>query len=103
MTKNTRSQIFSSNLSDSFLEFFTTFGPQPALKDDRGSSVTYSEIVDLCNTESFCKTRRNLTFCLIDNDLRGISGYLALLASKSVPLMLSASINEDQLKKLIKV
>lgn len=94
-------QSASMQSNNNFFDLLTNFGPNIALTDESGDFVKYSSILDLCNTESFKRTQGRLTFCLIDNDLGGISGYLALLAGQSVPLMLNASIDESQLQQLI--
>jgi long-chain acyl-CoA synthetase len=101
MMRGIKSQSDTNLSNNTFLDLLTNFGPNIALKDESGDFVKYSSILDLCNTESFKRTQRRLTFCLIDNDLGGISGYLALLAGQSVPLMLNASIDESQLQQLI--
>lgn len=87
--------------NNAFFDLLTNFGPNIALLGENSDFVRYSSILDLCNTESFKRTQGRLTFCLIDNDLGGISGYLALLAGRSVPLMLNASTDESQLQQLI--
>ena len=87
--------------NNTFLDLLNNFGPNRALICESGDFVKYSSILDLCNTKSFKRTQGWLTFCLIDNDLGGISGYLALLAGRSVPLMLNASTDESQLQQLI--
>jgi len=98
-----KSQPLSEQLTDNFLNIMTNFGHRVALKDHNGALVKYSSIINLCNTKTFSKTKRKLTFCVVDNDLGGISGYLALLAGQSVPLMLNASINKSQLQQLIEL
>ena len=96
-----KSQPNSMKSGNTVFSLLSSFGPRVALKDESEAVVKYSSILDLCNTKPFHKTQRSLTFCLIDNDLGGISGYLALLAGQSVPVMLNSSIPEDQLRQLI--
>ncbi len=97
-----QSQPISKKSNNTVLDLLRSFGPQVALKDETDAVVKYSSILDLCNAKSFNQTQGRLTFCLIDNDLGGITGYLALLAGQSVPLMLNASIDEGQLQQLIR-
>lgn len=47
------------------------------------------------------KLARKLVFCLAENDIGGLAGYLGLLVSDAVPLMLGASISLFQLSGLI--
>ena len=71
MMMGMESQHISKKSDDTVWALLSSFGSQVALKDESDAVVKYSSILDLCNTKSFNKTRRSLTFCLIDNDLGG--------------------------------
>ena len=53
-------------------------------------------------SKAFEVTRRRLVICQIDNDIDGISGYLALLLSNAVVMMVSTKMTEHDLSTLVK-
>lgn len=64
-------------------------------------NTSYSDVLELSVKPEFALTHRNLVFCLTDNHVGGLTGYLALLAAGAVPVMLSAAIHQEQLQTLI--
>lgn len=72
-------------------------------ENDLGEGFTYAEILRLGERNSFVAARRNLVFCLSENDFGGLGGYLALLVADAVPLMIAASVSSNQLQSLISI
>jgi len=65
------------------------------------NSVTYSEIISLCDEFSSYTKGKSLLFLLCSNTEEAIAGYLSCLRSGTVPLLISSSINESLLLNLI--
>jgi len=86
-----------------FIELFIKHKSRVAIENFDGISIKYSEIVETARINTFSETSRKLVFCLADNDIGGIYGYLSLLASDAVLVMLSPAINDDTLEELIKI
>jgi long-chain acyl-CoA synthetase len=70
-------------------------------ENDLGEETTYAEILHLGKRKPLAAVRRKLVFCLSENDVGGIGGYLALLVADAVPLMIAASVSSNQLQSLI--
>ena len=68
--------------------------------DETGRSRTYAEVASISECKAFMRTHRKLVFCIIDNDLNGITGYISLMLADAVPLMLQANINTKILSEL---
>lgn len=63
--------------------------------------VRYSEVLELGSDSNASELSRRLVFCLCENDLGGLIGYLYLVNVNAVPLMLGAGIHGQQLQQLI--
>jgi len=70
-------------------------------ENDLGEESTYGDILHLGERKPLVAVRRKLVFCLSENDIGGIGGYLALLFADAVPLMIAASVSSNQLQSLI--
>ena len=68
-------------------------------ENDLGEETTYAEILHLGKRKPLAAIRRKLVFCLSENDVGGIGGYLALLVADAVPLMIAASVSSNQLQR----
>lgn len=66
-----------------------------------GEGVSYSEVTELGSNPAFQLSHRRLVFCLTENDLGGLAGYLGLLVSEAIPLMLGAGVASSQLNELV--
>ena len=69
--------------------------------DDGGGQLTYGEIVSL--RDAFFRTlpSRELVFCLCENRVGALAGFLSLYDCKNVCLLLSAKIDKSLLNTLI--
>ena len=66
-------------------------------------SYSYKQIFEISNYIYSYINKRTLVFCLCDNRIGSICGYLSFIANGVVPLMLDSSLNNDLLKELIQV
>ena len=77
---------------------------KPALSlaaiDDAGGQLTYGELTDLRSELSALLPERELVFCLCENRVGALAGFLSLYDCKDVCLLLSAHIDKALLKVL---
>lgn len=71
-----------------------------AAVDDAGGELTYGDLVALRNELSACIPERELIFCLCENRVGALAGFLALYDCKDVCLLLSAHIDKTLLNAL---
>ena len=71
-----------------------------AVIDDAAGLMTYGELVLLRNELSTCIPERELIFCLCENRVGALAGFLALYDCKDVCLLLSAHIDKTLLNAL---
>jgi long-chain acyl-CoA synthetase len=86
---------------DNLISYLTKHESNVLLINELGEFCSYAEILDLGTGKPYIETCRKLVFCLTDNDIGGLGGYLALVVSGAVPLMLGASTSPLQLQGLI--
>ena len=92
---------FNHLASQALVEALTRFSDNILLRDEIGSVVRYGDVLELAQSKPFEATRRRLVMCSVNNDIGGLEGYLALLAAKAVPMMISPSLTENSLDALI--
>lgn len=68
--------------------------------DDAGGQVTYGELVSLRNEIAAVLPAREQVFCLCENRVGALAGFLALYDCKDVCLLLSAKIDKELLNTL---
>lgn len=68
--------------------------------DDAGGQLTYGDLVDLRGELSAVLPERELVFCLCENKVGALAGFLSLYDCKDVCLLLSAHIDKALLKVL---
>ncbi len=71
-----------------------------AAVDDAGGQLTYGEIVYLRSELSTILPERELVFCLCENRVGALAGFLSLYDCKDVCLLLNAHIDKALLKTL---
>lgn len=69
--------------------------------DDCGSKMTYGEIVTLKDHIAEVLSPRELIFCLCENKVESLAGFLVLYDCREVCLLLNASIDKDLLTTLV--
>ena len=65
-----------------------------AAVDDNGGQLSYGELVSFCGELSKVLSERELVFCLCENKVGALAGFLALYDCKDVSLLLSAHIDK---------
>lgn len=68
---------------------------------DTGETVTYGECVTFVNIMKDLLPERSLIFSLCHNRIGSLMGYVAFLASKNVPLLLSGDLDKELLSYLL--
>ena len=84
-----------------FSEIIKNYSDSCCLENDQGRKCYYGDVRDLENVLRNSTTERSLIFCLTSNTIESIAGYVAIVASKSVPFMVDLSINISFLEKLL--
>lgn len=77
------------------------YGDQIAVHAERGYS--YTEMLDVADTICDEIDERTLVFCLCANDKESLFGYVGFIRGRVVPVLLDASIPNEQLQKLIRL
>ena len=84
-----------------FNEISNCFCNNTAVITDTGEEFSYSELANL-GLDLYSKiNHRCLVFCLCQNSIESLSGYLSFLSNSVVPLMLDASLEKSLLHDLI--
>ena len=68
---------------------------------DSESHILYSELLNLSSVIYSNIGHRCLVFCLCQNTIGSLCGYISFISKKVVPLMLDSSINKELLDTLI--
>ncbi|WP_321307517.1 AMP-binding protein [Marinifilum fragile] len=71
--------------------------------DDQGHQITYGKLVENCNSFKTIIPERELVFCLCDNSVGSLLGYISFYENRDVSLLLGASIDKDLLSQLISI
>lgn len=84
-----------------FLDIDKKIRNQIAATSDIGDQITYGELVYFTDEIKEKIGDRNLVFSLCHNRIGSLAGYVALLASANVPLLLSADLDRELLQYLL--
>lgn len=74
-----------------------------AAVDDSGAKITYGELVERGQMLARFTEPRSMIFCLCENNIGGLLGYLGFYDNSRVPLLLDASMNRQLLRRLIEI
>ncbi len=72
-----------------------------ALLDDQGNALSYGELARECHILSDAAGKRCLVFCLCENSIGSILGYVAFLDSGIVPVLLNRHLDRELLGGLL--
>ena len=72
-----------------------------AIVTENGDNYSYGELLDIANAISNNIKKRSLVFCLVQNCVGSLAGYIGFLLNNHVSLMLSNNLGSELLKKLI--
>lgn len=79
---------------------FETHPERVAAIDDTGARITRGQIAALADALRGVIPGRQLVFCLCSNTLGSLAGYTALVANRSVPLLVGAGLDHALLGRL---
>lgn len=69
--------------------------------DDFGRRLTYGELCGFVKQYEGLGLSRAVVFCFCDNSIGAFAGYMAIMSTRQVPLMLSANMNSTLVDNLI--
>ena len=78
-----------------FLNIDLPRSTKTAVKDDSGHVLSYGDLVGTAREIETLNLQRAVVFCLCENSAGALAGYLSFENNGLVPLMLSASMDED--------
>ena len=84
-----------------FLDKINTFSDRNFIQSDVEGKFSYGELKEWAAYFGEVMGGRSLVFCLSDNSLGSIAGYMAFMASRNVPLLLDVGIDLHLLEKLL--
>ena len=84
-----------------FDSLFEKYRNNIALKADNGEVLTYSELAVKANLLGKAIQYRSLIFCLCENTLESVVGYVSFINNNHVPLLLDAGIEANLLSNLL--
>ncbi|KEF38876.1 acyl-CoA synthetase (AMP-forming)/AMP-acid ligase II [Schinkia azotoformans MEV2011] len=71
--------------------------------DDTGKEISYGELRDFALEFGSVVPGRSVIFCLCENTIGALSGYIGCLSNRIVPLLIGATIDRKLLANLIEV
>jgi long-chain acyl-CoA synthetase len=74
-----------------------------AIITEDGANITYGDIDDFSESVNKVIQQRCLVFCLCQNTLGSLYGYISFISNKIVPVMLDSKIDSEFLAGLIKI
>lgn len=77
------------------------YGDNIAIIDDQNVELSYRRLADLATSLAAQIPARSLVFCLCNNSIDALVGYLACLNARAVTLLLDKDIAPELLKQLI--
>lgn len=82
---------------------FSQYGSQIALISDLGEKVSYDELQQDCEKIGNVIEKRSLVFCLCENKVGSVIGYVAFMNHKIVPVLLNAHLESGLLADLLDI
>lgn len=82
-------------------EHLATFGENIAVVTSDGNQYRYKELLAYTKVINKKLERRSLVFCLTQNSIGALAGYLSFIISKVVPVMLDSNLDRELLDNLI--
>ena len=77
------------------------FGNRIALIDEYGNKMTYSEMQNIC-ADIGKYVKRGVVFCFCENKIGSVSGYIAFLQNKVVPVLIDKNMDRTLVSNLIR-
>lgn len=79
------------------------YGDSTAILDDQNQSISYRELEEFCRRMGSCLEGRRLVFSFCENSIASISGYVAFLYNRVVPVLLDRNIERELRENLIEL
>lgn len=87
----------------SYYNEYRQFGDRTAFSDDKGQRITYAELGAVSEKMGQKMSERSLAFCLCENSVGSVIGYISCLEHSIVPLLIDRKINDELLNHLIEL
>lgn len=87
----------------SYYNEYRKFGDKTAFLDDKGQSITYTELGTLSENIGQKISERSLAFCLCENSVGSAISYIVCLEHGVVPLLIDRKIDRELLEHLLGV
>lgn len=84
-----------------FEQFLIKYKSKTAVISDTGENYTYDELLDFSNEISKRLEHRSIVFCLCENSIGSLSGYISFIVSGVVPVMFDSSLSKEMLSNLL--
>jgi len=84
-----------------FYDDLSANGDRPVCITDDGASTSYAALAAMADALGSQVQPRSVVFCLCDNNLPSLAGYLGLLRRRAVPVLLSATLHPTALAQLL--
>lgn len=85
----------------SYFDQIQSFGAAPAILTEARALLSYAGLAAQADRTGALCPARSLVFCLCENSLPSLAGYLGFLRARAVPLLLGVGIREESLRSLI--
>jgi len=86
-----------------FYDSLDQYASRTALLTENSEEITYRSLLAIGDSIARIIPKRSLVFCLCQNSLESIAGYLGFLRANSVPALLNATIDPLLLNKLLEI
>jgi acyl-coenzyme A synthetase/AMP-(fatty) acid ligase len=86
-----------------FQRAFKEYTENIAIITDTNECITYNELQVITEQIQAPVKKRSLIFCLCENSVASIAGYISFIDHNNVPLLIDAEINQNLLANLIDV
>jgi long-chain acyl-CoA synthetase len=86
----------SSRLASCFVEH----GTKQLCVNAKGETLAYADVTAAAAQAPFSATRRQLVFCMVENDIAALAGYFSLLVADAVVMMVSMTVPQARLEEL---
>jgi len=77
------------------------FSSNIAVVQQNGEKFSYKELLAIAETIAAYIKTKSMVFCLCQNSIGSLAGYISFILNGVVPLMLDGNMNHDLLKQLI--
>lgn len=85
----------------SYYDELKKFGNNPALLQEDGTSLTYTELAEEGERVASYAAPRSLVFCFCTNTIGSVTGYVGFLSRHVVPVLVDSNINEVLAESLL--